>query len=612
MKVPVIDQQSVVTSGEAAPFGGPALARPTQGVAQAFGQLAESTGRVANEMLKQEAKAKEEAEAVRLANADLELDTFALRNLHGDGSDKGRIDDAFDGTDTGSGGFLSSQGLDAGKRSADVLDSLHKKREEIAASIEDPEAKAKFLVSSARRMAAYTGQVETHVSKEFEVARSETAKGLVTQQLASSEAGADFWTRTVGAKQVEEHLRALAPTAEAGNAAVAAFKASDAFAFTQGQLAQGNVDDAAAFVENNRETLGSKYAEAKHAVDTKLAATKKDRVNAELAVKVEEWTDAARDDNGFVTENALRQQFEDLPPEDPRRDELQAAFEKNVRRERAKLDAASKKYAGQAELAALVDGRPIPAEAEAHLRKYDPSALVSIREKQRANFRRWKTEKDGSARERAEARRAQGDADKVFLNELETELTNNPGTDPKDFEKQWVARRVEEGEDITAPSDVARSKAGLSASKAVKREDKAETTERRQVAARLERTISAATKVRGKPLDQTQLNERVGRALAMYDQRSAEKGGKALEEADLAALEADLMRSVVTEPGWLGTSIGQKRKLGVDVGASQEPRRMTLPEQTITVDPKQAAAKAWLDAHPDDPRAPAVRRKLGL
>jgi hypothetical protein len=593
VRIPVLDNATVATEGALAPTGGLGQIRANTGWENALGSLGRGVAKTGALIAGAVDRYNDEANALAEGQAELEWQTRAQRMLYGDPSSSA---DAAPG-----GGYYDTRGNDALKEARRAADELDKARDELANSLTDEKTRNRFLQKTGMERLNYRRGIEEHASKEADNARKATAQGLVDIHLGQSEAGVlDFDAWKMSKDNAVEHVRALAPTQEAGDAAVAKFLSADAEAFAKGLITQGKVEQAKAFVEEQRQTLGSRFAETQHAVEVKLDAGKKDVLNAQVAGMVAQWADEARGPDGFVTEDALRLKAQQLPPADPRRDELDAALEKQVHFERARLDATTKKYKATAELAALVDRRPIPAEAEQFLRQYDPEALVSIREKQRAESRRWKTEKDGSARERADARRAQGDADKVFLNELETELAHNPQADPKDFEKAWISRRTTEGEDVTTPSEVARSKAGLNSAKAVKAGDKSDNTERRQLASRLERTIAAASKVKGKTLDQTQLNERVGRALTLADQRAAEKG-KPLDEKDLAQLEADLMRTVVTAPGWWGTGIKQKTAPLVDTvdagtpppaPAKGEPVKMRFPDGTTADVPAEKVEKA--------------------
>lgn len=255
---------------------------------------------------------------------------------------------------------------------------------------------------------------------------------------------------------------------------------------------------------------------------------------------------------------------------------MDAALERQVRIERERLKSVSERFKADAELAALVDFRPIPADAEAHLRRYDPAALVAIQEKRRAMGRRARADKAGG-QTAADERRAQASADGVFLDELETALIHDPDTDVGDFETEWIARRVDAGESITSPSERARSRAGLSAAKAQRADEKGERTEKKAFAARIEKTLAAAAKKRrGQTVDQSLLNERVGRALAEYDRRLEANGGRPLGESDLAQLEAELVSKVVVEPGF----IRDKTALKVDT-VEPAPRAEKTPSQPL-------------------------------
>lgn len=588
MKIPYIEGPSVKSSGPIGPSSPNYIKIPSP--ARALSEFGASLGAGAQGAYEGWKRYEAEANALAEADATLELQRRYQRQLIGDRSSGGRIEDAFMGTSTEE-GFLQSQGRSALEKSAKVLEVMERDRLEVAESISDERTRQRFLVKSQELQLLASRQVEGHVASEYEKAKQATAKGLSDQFLSMSESGApnfDEWL--LMKRNAEERVRALSPSPEAGDAAVKSLQSSGAQAFAFGLLGQGKLDEAKAFVQSQRATLGSKFFETSNAVDAKLAAQKSDRAKVEVAKVTEGWAAQVRDENGFVTEEALRAVAKPLAPEDPLRDEAEVALERQIRVERAKIDATSKQYEGAGKLA-IEDGLPIPSEAETFLKRYDPNALAALKARQRMRYVRWKSDSEG--------RRKQAAADKVFLNELETALTLDPNLDPAEFEKDWIAKREESGSEISVPSEVASSSGRLRGAKKEVASEKGEATFRKSLAARFESTFRTLSKT-GKKIDQAALNERVGEALKKYDQKVQENGGRPLSEDQITELEAQGAATII-EPGFLW---GTKR-LGVDVWKKE--RTENAPKTVQMRDPKTGRT---FDVPSD--RVEEARRRKGL
>jgi hypothetical protein len=539
-RVPVLSGPTVDAVLPSTPA--PALLQGNNVVGNAISQVGAGVANVADATEKRFTKEKREAEAVIGADADLELDS--------------RLEEVKSET-------YKLKGLSASEGRSKAVEMMAKHRQEVAARISSAEERNRFLVRSATSVMAARRQVEHYVGSEFEAARQGAQKATQESAVAKAASGVldpdEFsLVETRGIQTIRDTQR----SEEEGTAQIAEFQSKVSAAYTQGLIAQGRVEDAVAYVEKARPTLGARYVEAKALVTRANAGAEKDRLVAEGAKLVDGSAEAVRSEDGFVTEKELRKAV-DLEEADPgMRAEIEQALERRVRIEDGKLKDAINKHRDDVNRSDLPGNKPDSA-AELFLEKYDPDFLLARQARKRAEARAYKASRSGDARERAAEAKAQKAVDQEFLYRLSAELTNEPATKPDEFLTAFIAEKAKEGDDVMV-SDVARAKAGLDAAKASKRSETQEGTADRSAATRFERTLAAASKVKGKPVDQKLLNERVGRAMTLYHQRLEAKG-KPLDESELAGIEAELLRDVtVTVPGrFFGTN--EVKKKAVDL-----------------------------------------------
>jgi hypothetical protein len=523
---------------------------------------------------REEQKAAAEAAAVLEASKLIEFNDVAQRQLLGDRTGEGRINDAFSGSDT-SQGFLASKGLKASELSAPTLKALMEERKRIAETIPDAQARQSFLLRSSESMLGFRRQVETHVGREFERARVGSAQAAEDQVIAMATSGSiDSDTFRLQMQQAEESIDAVSSSPEEAAARLAKLRANAGGAFVSSLLAQGRTDEASQYVDANREMLGTRYIGAKQDVTRANAGAERDRLIAEGAKLVDGSAEAVRSPDGYVTEEQLRKavDLEEVPADV--RGEVEQALNRRVRLEEGKLREDIGRERDNANRAD-VDGRPIPGETEEFLRKYDPDFLLARKARKAAEFRAWKAS-NGDARTKAAAARAQKALDAEFLARWNTELVNDPTASPDEFVTAFIAEKAKEGDEVTV-SDLARAKAGESGAKAGKKAETVEGSAERAAAKRFEQTLGRAFKQKGKNLDQKLLNERVGRALQVYEQRLEAKG-KPLDEAELAGIEAELLRDVtVTEPGrFWGTNETKKKAVDLVVPEAGAPEEKSV------------------------------------
>lgn len=547
-QIPVVRGPNSVAD-ERAPSVGPALVQPNVAAASALGDVGNSVARGGAAAAaglsaadRQYEQAQKEARAVVEADAMVAFGTKADQQLAA---------------------IRQQRGLAASEMSSTTLDAIDKARADIEADISDPRARAQFRVNSSDMLLTYRRQVESHVGKEFGVAQDETAKARAGQVLAMAEAGVvDFDSYKETVDLADQNLRALAPSPVAGDAAVQKLRSDAGAAFVGGMLAQGRIEDAATFVDQNRGELGSRYVEAKSAVTRAQAGAAKDVRSLEAAGAVDRAAQRVTTPDGYVTEGALR---EALSPEgNALPEDIEEALQKRVRIEDRKfkvdVDKANKDL-----LRAENDGLPIPGVTRDYLQKYDPDALLAYRGRQRALADRARALRNGNASDRAAAQREQNEADEAYRWRLTRELRLNPAVDPAEVEKNFTADYAKKGRSVTI-SDAERERAGAVS---VEAQQKAETREGqadKAAATRIEKVLTLATRKqlkRGEKIDPTTLNAEVGRDLLIYDELVRQKG-KPLSEDEWADFESNITgQQAVERPGrFFGTNTTQTGRLG--------------------------------------------------
>lgn len=564
MRVPVLSQQPSVMPGNPYADTRPVLAEPDYSSARQLAQgakFAEGMGNLGMGLVakqrEEDDKAKKEAEAVLEADSMLELDG-QLTSLQAE--------------------FQKHRGLEASEKRAEYIEKARKARQEVAARITSPEARARFLVRSAEPVIGTSRSIESHTGKEFEVARDGTVKAREAQAIGRAEAGTldprDF---SAIEADVIKSIRDTQRTADEGNARIEDFQARMSVAAIDGLVAQGRVDEAKKLLEESKARMGSRYVEVKKRIDDANAGAEKDRLISEGSKLVngtydsllmearaagEEYVDPAK------LEGAI--ELDETGPDV--RNEVATALQRRIQQEAARRKADTDRERDNANRADL-DRKPIPGATLEYLRKYDPDFLLAREARLRAEARAWKVANQGSAADRRAEEKLQREVDEAFRYRLEERLTRDPSADPAEVERQFILdMKKAYGRDVSI-SIPEREHAGAASAKTQKKETTTEGKEERaaadRAAARFEAIIKTSTpKVKGKPIDGAVLKERVGKALAIYKERVAAKG-KPLDSSELAAIEAEIVRweTVETPREVFGVSLGttSKKVMGVDL-----------------------------------------------
>jgi len=575
MRVPVLQQQRVESSQ--LPSQAPYLRNPDTSLAE----LANGVGRGLTGLARQAdnaqtaaSKARQEALSLQEADKLLEQQERAQRRLKGDSKTKSE-------------GFLTLRGLRASEASADVVDGLEKDREEIARGISDPLAKQRFLVKSREQLLAFRGQVETHTSKEFQGARDATLKARMGQAVGMAEAGVtDFDAWLAVSRQVEGEIDGLAPSAEAAEAVKVAFRADNAFALTRGLVAQGRIEDAVAYVRENRGALGKNFPEASALVDRANAGAEKDRIAGEVSKLVDTSAEAVRTPDGYVTEEDLRKAVPVEGYEGSQRDQVEAELRQRVQLERDRFKADNNKHRDNVNRSDL-PGNPRAGDSELWLEKYDPDFLLARQARKQAQYERWLARQNGTPAQRSAAAKQQADDDEAFRYRLKRRLTEDPNVNPADVEVEFIAdMKKKYGRDV-AISQPELERGGAMSADAQKRATSKDSAADKANGARVEKAVVAAIKrglAKGEKVDPTALNDEVGRDLLRLEAKIEANGGKPLTEAQWSDFEEEITRELTIEkPGRIyGTNT-------VPIGrAGQQPvYGPPAPPPKLTATPKQ-------------------------
>lgn len=542
MRVPVIDAPSVATS-ERAGYR-PQLRNPDTSLEQGLQSLGRGIETVVVATEGYVAKADE----LRRTEALTQYQKDVTAELQGDSSTQGKVDAAFDGRPAPT-GFLNTKGTEASAQSAELLQRLEKRRQELGATLNDRQ-RAGFLERSAAAYEGARGRIESHVGQQFraaQVATADAAKQAYLDAVASGSADpVDLERQRV---DVEKSVAALSLSPEDAAADVAKLRGDAAVGAISAALANDDVDTAAQQLEARRAELGTRYPQVKHQVDVARKGRDQDVAQGEADKQVAAWADEVRSKDGFVAETDLRAKAKDVPADKQRF--FEHSLDRHVRNEAAKKEDAIKAARDVANRADL-DRQQIPGAAYEFLRQHDPDFLLAREARKRAEFRAWKASQSDTRGKAAEAK-LQKAVDQEFLNLLGAELTNRPDADPEEFLIAFVAKKAKEGDDVTV-SDVARARASFDAAKAGQRAKTAEGATDRAVSSRLQATLEKQAKSEAKgPVDQQKLNARVGAAMALYHAELERNGGKPLDESQLSKLEQQMVSDVRLDRTFWGT-----------------------------------------------------------
>jgi hypothetical protein len=558
------------------PYGDtrPLLTEPDNSGSRIAGEVAKGLGAVfgaGEKLIAQQqdvdAKAKKEANALVLADANLNLQ-LAVQEQVAEAK--------------------KTKGLNASEQRADRLKALQDKRKEIADSISDPQARADFLERSVAPVVSGSQAIESHVSNEFEAARGATLRARQDHALAFFESGEGTDEFNHLESDVVRDIRDNQLSEEQGTQAVADFQSRAAFARLKGLLARGDIDGAEAFLNReeavngaarrtNQETLGTRFDEAKTMVERARRGRDRDRRVADGLELVDAMVEKSRNEDGFVDERALRDGL-DLSDLGDARDDAQRQLELRIRTEDGIKQDRIREQRKAVDLADL-HNQPIPGATLAFLEKYDPGYLLARKRRQAADARAWMIARRGTGEQRRAAKAAQDDLDQRWRWYAERQLLLDPSRDVDEILTDFTNLVGDEsGTDVSVSKDQverARTRAVELTQRADAKDAKSDATIARRFESTLRRFMGGKLK-KGQKVNESVLNERVGRALDWYRQELQKNGGKPLDEEALAGLEARM------------TSMTAKEEEGFFFNSTVQVPTIDLPSEP----PKEAKGPA--------------------
>lgn len=568
-------------------------------VAQA-GQLA---GRAMQDVAGAAQRVEAQADALRVTQSLTELERRTTNALQGE--TLGKIDAAFEGAQRKS-GFLELRGTKAHESSSETLEKLQQDVDELANELL-PRQRQAFLQRAEAMREDARRRVEGHVAQEFQRAKADALKAAQSEALRAvgNEPGGMGWRLKAG--MVEESIRALASSPEAADAAVKEWEGQMAIAQISAYLTDGNVKQAEQTYEDTRFLLGDKRDDVAAVIARAKKGHEKQTQNAEATAEVAKWVAEATPPGGYVDAAKVLQRLQGSKPDDPRREALEQEVRQQLQVENARRTADVKRHQDVA-LRADLDGQQVPGATYAFLREFDPDFLRGLKNEREVRWRRWQAEKDGTAADRAAARRKQAEDDE-FLKLKWAALTpeEQAATTPESFAKVLA---------VTEP-DFSPSRNGYAAAGKVKAETaakagKAELAGERGYVAEAEREVMAQVTVKGK------VNANVakrgdprttisGRAAEQYRSKRAALGREPTPD-EVQQWLGELKMQVTLDTGLFSSEkVPAVLAPGFMPGGFGAPKPEAPPKQKT---PRQLAQE-WLDANPNHPKAAALRAKLG-
>lgn len=555
-------------------------------------------------------KAQEEADALRVNESLVKYQRGLNDKLLG--RQLGPIDAAFEGKERVD-GFLQVRGLDASKASGQLLDDLEADLQKVAGELH-PRQREAFLARARQLQVGAEQRVTTHVVQEGEKAKVASLKARQAEALRSIYADPTSNDWNVSATQVEEALRVMASSPEEAESTVKDWQGQVAVQRISSLLSAGDVGSAQRVFDESRDVLGTATDDVKALLERQQKAAQKTALTAQATGEVQRWVRAARTPGGYTDASKVLAQLQDFPADDPRREaiEVEVRQQLHVESERRKADTQK-----QRELAwrADLDGRPMPAAAEVWLREFDPDFLRGLRNERETRWKRLKTEAEGTAADKAAARRKQAEDDEF----LRLKFASLPPEEQRRTTPQEYARVLAAEFPDFSPSRNGYAATEKHRSETVQRLGKGDLAQEMAFVAEAEReTVPlVVTKTKGG-------KEVVDPRMEGRDPRSTISGNAAkFYRSERAKLGRDPTPAEKDE--WMGRFKLQPEaswgKKPLPAGASPDfmpggyganlPAKPQPTQPTSKTTPTANDFEAWLQKNPNHPKAAAVRAKLG-
>ncbi len=544
-RIPIIEQQSIIERPppefnaqlrQADTSASDSMMRSIQGAANSIGGSVDSMMRT--EATKKAAidraaaKAQEEADGVASAEAMLELDS-RLGTLNAR--------------------FEANRGLQASERRGETLGDMNKARADVGNLLPPGSARNAFMTRSADRLMGYRRSVESHATQQFDVARNDIVDKRSAQAIAIAESTAGdqaFWNQTN--QETSLDIMRNATSVEAGMAAVDLFAAKSAAAYTRGLVSKGRIAEAEAFMNSQHETLGSQFDETKKVVDIAVG-------NSAVQQAVNELVKKSTNEDGLALEKTMRENVESVQGMVPEGMEKKFDIEsrKRIAAEAARFTATRSTYRNAADQDDF-HGAPINPGTEAWLEKYDAKYLTMLRDKRTSRLRSAEAHRRAGSKSSAAENKAQRDFDEAFKNRFRAELVDNPTVDTQEFTATFMENYKQRFGEVRAPSYKAETGTELDKAKHGQRlEDKTDSSDN-ALRNELSKSLTNQYKIKGKPLDQEELNRRVGSMLNEAD-AVRDRESRPLTPVERSQLLMRATSSVETvKPGFIRDTVVRK------------------------------------------------------
>lgn len=588
MKVPMLEPQ--VNARGVATYS-PELVRPDRFGSEAIRSVGHDFALASEQVQKNYAaknsaaeKAQEEANALVSAKASLAAE---------DAAGKAMLE------------FRKKQGLAASEGRADAYKAVDEAWSKVGEGIVEPGARSRFTMRSYERRMEYHRQIDGHTLEQFNRDRTEVVKARVGQALGAAEAG-DSAQHGL-ADQVEADIQSNYPGAS--GPMVEKFRADMAFARLRATAKRGDVAGAFEFVNSDvgRKQLAGNYEEAVNFVAQAKKGSDIEEAKGAAAGYVGEILKHATTPDGYVDRAKAEAELFAVPQHAQLYAKTILAEQLRAADDKKKQDINGWKTTARATFDKTHQLSAIPGDVVERLDTYAADSgdyMHRLRVEAAAWDKAQRVKSGGSKSEKSALAKEQLQRDRIAEYEFRAQPRADQAT--ADVDEFVTGRGV---------SAEMKAKLGMLKGQSKEYSDKGFGV----LADRFVAEAESSPLFKGKHALTPEKHAEYRTAAAEVFDDFVKKNERAPNAAERKALLAPLEADVVTSKGWLFDTRGK----GFQVPADQRPPApapMTQPVTPTTaarvaaerVDPKRAAAMKWLAENPNDPRAAAMRRKLGL
>lgn len=500
-------------------------------------------------------------------------------------------------------GFLDSRGNDAYVKAADTTKKLQKFYDSLITSAPNEETRTQLARRIDALKATVHSRIAVHEGDQLRVAELASSNSL---QQSTIRTAATLYNDDEKVKPfIDDALASIKRVSlpEEYESKKTDFLSKVSKAMIGKYVAAGDLEGAQKRLTTDSNVLGDDAAPLQEIITRKVKAAEKDAAEIASQTIMGEVAVKARNTFGFIEEkdeNKLRDAADARYPKD--REEAKKVAETWINDEGQRRQAIVKNWRQQAQ-SLRVGGmkfRNMPTEMKDNLTKYDPDYVLSVQAHELAEARHFKVERDGTARERAEAKAKQAQIDTEYFYTLKKAVSDDPKVDPEKVLQDFIVMKSKSGQNVmVTPSMEAHGKfeAADALKKTETKEGQTELRTEKSDQDDLEKSLRNFYKVKGKPTDEKMINDQLVNAMEMRRQET--KDGK---PPPIAELRAKMLSKVEVEvPGRLwGTNTVLKPQV-----------ELVKPNPKKTLSPKQQKAYDWAISNPGAD-ADAILKKLGV